>query len=200
MHNIFYYYRKYLIFINDIATGCILNKPDEIVLELNLKKIIILSLIGISVLATVSTYIIALFAFDSPSQEYRFKSGVDSIMDYYYYFSTSFSKGDTIRITGIVLSADRYFVPPSYYYYFVDTTSIKWIVGVLDPNNMPVHFESGTLSNIGTGDHTLPVISFDLPTDAASGTYTIRVMGWSDFLPSGDTVTFEVLEDTFDVS
>ena len=177
------------------------TKRDEIILDLDLKKIILLGLIGISVIATVGTYIIALLAFDSPSQDFRFKGGVDSIMDYYfYYYTTPFSKGDTVRITGIVLSADRYFVVPSYYYYFAGTTSIKWIVGVLDPNNMPVHFETGTLNNVGTGDHTLPVISFNLPTDAASGTYKIRVMGWSDFLPSSDTVTFEVLEDTFDVS
>jgi len=177
-----------------------LSKRDEIIIDLDFKKIIVLSLIGILVISTVGTYIIALLAFDSPSQDFRFKGGVDSIMNYYYYYSTSFSKGDIVRITGIMLGADRYFVFPSYYYYFVSTTSVRWIVGVLDPNNMPVHFESGTLTNIGSGDNALPVISFTLPSDAASGTYTIRVMGWTGFLPSGDTVTFEVLEDTFDVS
>ena len=177
-----------------------LSKRDEIIIDLDFKKIIVLSLIGILVISTVGTYIIALLAFDSPSQDFRFKGGVDSIMNYYYYYSTSFSKGDIVRITGIVLGADRYFVLPSYYYYFVSTTSVRWIVGVLDPNDMPVHFETGTLNNIGSGNNTLPVISFTLPSDAASGTYTIRVMGWTGFLPSGDTVTFEVLEDTFVVS
>ena len=177
------------------------SNRNEITIELDFKKIIVLSLIGISVISTVGTYIIALLAFDSPSQDFRFKGGVDSIMDYSYYFSTSFSKGDIVRITGIMLGADRYFdFPRSYYYYFVSTTSVRWIVGVLDPNDMPVHFETGILDNIGIGDDTLPVISFTLPSDAASGTYTIRVMGWTGFLPSGDTVTFEVLEDTFDVS
>ncbi len=176
------------------------SNRNEVTIELDFKKIIVLSLIGISVISTVGTYIIALLAFDSPSQDFRFKGGVDSIMDYYFYFETSFSKGDIVRITGIVLGADRYFVFPSYYYYFVSTTSVRWIVGVLDPNDMPVHFESGTLNNIGSGDNALPVISFTLPSNAASGTYTIRVMGWTGFLPSGDTVTFEVLEDTFDVS
>jgi hypothetical protein len=176
------------------------NKRGELILELDLKKLIILSVIGVSVVATVGTYIVALLAFDSPSQDFRFKGGVDAIMNVYYYHSTSFSAGDTVRITGIMLGAERYFSIPSYYYYFVGETSIRWIVGVLDPNNMPVHFETGTLDNVGIGDDNLPVISFDLPLSAVSGSYKIRVMAWSDFLPSGDTVTFEVLEDTFDVS
>jgi hypothetical protein len=176
------------------------DNQRELVVTLDGKRLLILGILSLFAMVTVGTYISALFAFKSPSQEFRFKGNVSTVKDYYFNVATSFSKGGTVRITGIVLSADQYFVPPTYYYSFTTTTSVKWIVTVKDPNDMPVHFAYGDLAGAGLSNHTLPEVSFVIPSDAASGTYKIRVMAWSGWLPGGDTLTFEVLEDTFTVT
>lgn len=176
------------------------EEQGEIVVTLDAKRLVALSLITLFVLISIGSYVMALLAFDSPSQDFRFMGNVTSLEDYYFNTADTFSPGETVRITGIVLSADRYWVPPTDYYSFTDTVTVKWIVVVKDPNNMPVNFAYGTLFGAGLSNQTLPDVSFVLPAGAASGTYKIRVMAWSDWLPSGDTLTFEVLEDTFNVS
>jgi len=143
---------------------------------------------------------VALSQFTSPSSEFRFQGDVSTIenINYADYSAISFSAGGTVRITGIVLYADEYWDDPNYYS-FVGTISVKWIVIVLDPNNLPVHMSSGTLTGAGQSDQAIPEVSFVLPSASTTGSYDIRVMAWSDWLPSGDTLTIAVMEDTFTV-
>jgi hypothetical protein len=171
---------------------------DDIVITLDPKRLFALGILAIISVMTVTSYMVALSQFTSPSQEFRFQGSVGSIEDYYFASASSFSAGETVRITGIVLYADQYWAV-SDYYSFVGTISAKWIVVVLDPNHLPVHMESGTLTGAGQSDQELPEVSFVLPGSAASGLYTIRVMAWSDWLPTGDTLTVKVEEDTFAV-
>jgi len=175
---------------------------DDIVITLDSKRLFALGILTVISVVTVASYIGALSAFVSPSQEFRFQGRVSSIEDYYFadYSSLAFGAGGTVRITGMVLYADQYWSAPSYsYYYFAGTTSVKWIVLVMDPNHLPIHMASGTLEGAGESDQALPEVSFDLPSSAESGEYTVRVMAWSDWLPTGDTLTVKVEEDTFTV-
>lgn len=172
---------------------------DDIVFTIDSKRLVALGILAIVSVLSVTSYMVALSQFTSPSEEFRFQGDVHNISDYYFALSSSFSAGETVRITGIVLYADEYWDDPNYYS-FVGTISVKWIVIVLDPNHLPVHMESGTLTGAGQLDQEIPEVSFELPGSAASGSYIIRVMAWSDWLPTGDTLTIAVMEDTFAVS
>ena len=175
------------------------SEGEEIVINVDSKRLAVLGIIIGFTALSLTSYMVALSAFVSPSQEFRFKGNVQNITDYYFNLDTTFSAGETVRIVGIVLYADQYWDPPTYYF-FTTTTTIKWIVTIKDANDMPIHFTYGTITGAGLSDEELPQVSFDLPGTAASGNYTIRVMAWSGWLPSGDTLTIAVLEDTFTVA
>jgi len=64
---------------------------------------------------------------------------------------------------------------------------------------MPIHMATGLNASAENGV-TLPDIDFNLPVDAVIGTYKVRVMAWTDWLPGGDTRTVHVNEVTFTVS
>jgi hypothetical protein len=110
----------------------------------------------------------------------------------------AYSRGDTVLITGFLEEGTQYF-DIIQYYYFVTGEPVTWALVVLNPSNMPVHIETGTISN-AEGDITLDPVSFSLASNAEIGTYRVRIIVWSDYLPSGETRTNSINEDTFEVA
>ena len=156
------------------------------------KRILSTAVLGAVIVFILSTYAISLLAFVSPSQELRWDGSIQ------YINGLTFSPGDTVLIEGYIEEGDTYF-NKGFYYYFVGGEDIRWIINVMDTFNNPVHFETGAIS-LAQGDNELPQISFDLPGTAKTGTYTVKVIIWTDWLPDGDTrshtidiITFEVV-------
>ena len=139
---------------------------------------------------TLVSYIISLNAFISPTSELRWDGTVSYISD------TVYNPGDPVLVEGRLIEGDSYFSLG--YYYFFAPEDIRWILVVIDPNDMPIYMETNVVTNangvIDTGQ-----IGFNLPSNAAPGIYHIRMIVWSDLLPTGETRTRQIQEITFEV-
>ena len=159
---------------------------------LNDKKRVIASVLILAATAyTLSTYIISLSAFVSPSQQLRWD------VDLTYINSPAFTPGQTVTVEGVLIEGDTYF-ERGVYYFFTAPEDIVWFVNVVDPNHMPVEFTDDTIST-ALGDQIIGQLSFTLPNDAVTGTYTLKLVVWSGWLPDGETRTDLIGELTFEV-
>jgi len=166
----------------------------EITININTKRLIALSIIGIITLVSVGSYIIALLAFVSPTEELRWEA---EVVDFVYYWGSSqssFNPGDEIVIKGAVIEGDSW----GPYAYAFNPISVRWIINVKGPYYEAVYFTSGTNSS-ADGNFNIPDVRFTLPSDAANGQYTARLMLWTGWLPSGDTRTLHMTELIFTV-
>lgn len=170
----------------------------ELVVTLNFKRFVALSIIAMITIISVGSYVVALLAFNSPSYELRWSASITDI--YYSYFNDGkdpFNPGDQVTIESTGIEGDQYWATSSYYA-FTDNINVRWIIIVKDPNNMPVHFTSGTLDGVG-GSVVIPSVYFNLPSNAVTGSYTARLILWTDWLPSGDSRTLIVDQLSFNV-
>ena len=139
---------------------------------------------------TVVSYVISLNAFISPTRELRWDGTIS------YISNTVYNPGDPVLVEGRLIEGDSYFSLG--YYYFFAPEDIRWIIVVIDPNNMPIYMETSVVTNangvIDTGQ-----INFNLPSSADPGIYHIRMIVWSDLLPTGETRTRQIQEITFEV-
>jgi hypothetical protein len=85
-----------------------------------------------------------------------------------------------------------------FYHDFTSPEEVTWIVIVIDPNNIPIHMEWDTIPS-ASGDRPLDTFSFNLPTTAVKGTYKIRVLVWTKWLPDGEARTNIINEKSFEV-
>ena len=76
-------------------------------------------------------------------------------------------------------------------------TTYRIIVTIMDEDRMPVSPPYSKMRTIAPGSST--VFTYDYHT-VATGTYTIRVMVWSDWLPGGVALSDVTEEVTFNVS
>lgn len=149
----------------------------------------ILSLVVVSL--TVYSYILAIYAFDSPSSGLRWNSVS-------YVPEPSYSPGDTVNIYGSIEEAQRYLYFGEYSS-FMTSIDARWIIIVKGPNNEPVYMNSDVLTSF-SGDLDLDLVSFVLPSTSATGTYTVKTFVWSDWLPDGESMTYQISERTFEVT
>jgi len=164
-----------------------------IIIDLDGKRTIVLVLVLAIGVFSLYGYITALFAFISPSQGLPLDITGLATFDPGDNPKTSFSRGDTVRIKVTVekatdyyyYSAYYYYYPAYYYYYdFVGETSYKVIVTVMDSKDRPVFIDSYE-TTISPGESKEKSFSYVIPTGASTGTYKIRAMAWSDWLPDG---------------
>jgi hypothetical protein len=142
------------------------------------------------VIYTMVTYVISLSAFTSPSQDLRWNS-----IPYVNY--ATYNPGDTITVEGELIEGDNYFSRGKYYY-FSSSEDIIWIVNVIDPDNKPIYFTTGEILN-AQSDQVLGDVEFSLPSNAVPGTYVIKLLVWSDWLPAGETRMNVLGEISFEV-
>jgi len=160
------------------------------IVQSNQKKIIVYSLLIILAFSVLSSYIISLLAFISPTQELRWSSSIT------YVNKPVFNPGNTVTVTGFLEEGTEYFEQGNYYF-FTSTEDVRWILNVMDPNNLPIYMESGVVTN-AISDIT-DSISFTLPPTAITGTYKIRLLVWAGWLPDGETRTYIINEFEFEV-
>ena len=153
------------------------------------RQLIIKSILVIVIVYSLFTYFVSLLAFISPSQEQRWDTSIQTITP------SPITPGTTVTVTGFLEEGTQYLM--GYYHYFSSPEAVTWIVIVIDPNNMPIHLESGTASVLG--DKTIDAFSFNLPATAVKGTYKIRVLVWTEWLPDGEARTNIINEKSFKV-
>ncbi len=145
------------------------------------------------------TYIGALLAFVAPSETFPLRvTELDTLDD--NVTEVNFDIGDDVRVNVTVEKAEAYYInfPISYdNITFLGNTTFRIIVTILNEDRMPVYVNPPTSSTIAP-DSSI-VFTYVYPT-VATGTYTIRVMVWSDWLPGGVALSDVTEEVTFNVS
>jgi hypothetical protein len=135
--------------------------------------------------------VISLFAFISPTQELRWSSSIT------YINKPVLNPGNTVNVTGFLEEGTEYFERGNYYF-FTAPEDVRWVLIVMDPNNLPIYMGSDVLTN-AISDITEDSITFTLSSTAAPGTYKIRLLIWTDWLPGGETRTYIINEYEFEV-
>ncbi len=182
----------------------------EIVITLDFRKLFALSLLTIITLVTLYTYIIALLAWDAPTVDLATRvvdlGSNTKTLDNYGALKTTFNQGDLFDLSVRVEAADRYWLPPSYYYDMVADFSFRLIVTIFDPNGVPMLCTSytDTISPAGFGLYNLEADMlgsfYQIPSDAVSASnYKVRIVLWSDWLPGGIARAVQAWELTFEV-
>ena len=149
------------------------------------------------------TYIGALLAFVAPSETFPLRVTELDTLDENNVTEVNFDIGDDVRVNVTVEKAEAYYInfPISYdnVSFFGDTT-FRIIVTILDEDRMPVSPPYSETSTIAPGSSSVFTYNYTIPPTAATGTYTIRAMVWSDWLPDGLALSNITEEVTFDVS
>ena len=179
----------------------LMRANNEIVINVDSKKLLSAGII-LSLLVIISyTYITALFAFDAPSADSPLGINQVSTLDASNASQTTYSTGEKVRINSNIEKANRYqiFQYSNLYYDFIGDTNYRIIVAISDGSKIPVYFQS-TQQVISVGSLQNTVFDYTISAGAASGTYTYMVMVWSDWLPSGVASSNSAWEGTFTVS
>ena len=178
-----------------------MNAKKEFFVDFDSKKLVSAGiLLTILVLLTYS-YSTALLAFDAPRSDYPLQITQVNTLDAGNVSESNFVKGDLLRFDATIEKALRYMnFPFNYDYYdFIGDTNTKIIVTVKDPNKLPVFFEASQVL-IDVGEAYVFSTDFVISSQAVSGVYSYTVMVWSDWLPSGNSLSVNVWEDIFNVS
>ena len=161
------------------------REDGEMVIKLDAKRLLVLGVIAAITVFSLYGYITAIFAFIAPTQDFPLEVTVAT-------FGTtnnpqsSFGRGTTVRISATVEKATGYYYFYPDYYDFVGDTSYRIIFAVMDGGRSPVFFQSTTtMISISPGAIQVTSNDYAIPSGATTGTYTIRVVVWSDWLPSG---------------
>ena len=168
------------------------------VISLGSRRLLVLGVVAVLCFVATCSYIVALFAFIAPSQDFPLEVTV-ATFDTGNNPQSSFVRGTTVRIKATVeMATGYYFVYPNYYD-FVGDTSYRIIFAVMDGGRSPVFFQSTTTS-ISPGAIQVTSYDYAISSGAATGTYTIRVVVWSDWLPSGVALVPSAGTQTFQVT
>ncbi|MHA2052087.1 MAG: hypothetical protein ACXACP_03180 [Candidatus Hodarchaeales archaeon] len=178
-----------------------METDNEIVVTLDSKKLFTTGIILVLLVTISYSYLIALFAFDAPSADSPLRIIQVLTLNASNAPQTSFSKGDTMRINSTIEKATRYLVfqYSNMYYDFIGDTTYRIIVAIKDGSQNPVYFQS-TQNTISVGSLDVIALDYAISSGAGTGTYTYKVMVWSDWLPSGVASSNFGWEGTFDVS
>ncbi len=189
-----------------------LSDEKEIVIVLDAKRLIALGILIALGVAVTYTYIQALFAFIAPSQKYPLR-----ILEVKTQGKTTFSRGETVTFQVKIEMAVGYQTPYGYYYwyycpppeyyceyyywnYFVESKTYRVIIAIMDGEKRPMKVMMSSSMTITRGE--IQTVSFDwtIPAGAATGTYKVRAMAWSGWLPDGVALAPEAKETSFTVT
>jgi hypothetical protein len=111
----------------------------------------------------------------------------------------TYNRGDIVSITGLLEEGTEYLrYSPYLYSSWSSPEDIMWAIVILSPTNTPFYVETGTLIDI-EGNYSLDPVNVNIPSSAEFGTYKIRVIIWTDLLPTGETRTNIITEGSFEV-
>ena len=180
------------------------NKLTEIRIKnmtINRKKILILTTYTAIFLTVIYTYVLALSVYVAPSENFPLEISVLETLDTSNSSSSAFPRGETVRINTTIYQALEYInFPFTYdYYSFTGDTNYKIIIMVMDSQKKPVYLQSLDTS-ISPGDTDLLLSDYTIGNTSPTGTYSVKVMVWTNWLPNGKALAPNTPTATFSVS
>jgi len=182
------------------------TNDEGIVVTIDAKRLIAITILAVITISTLYSYIIALFAFVAPWPDtylYPFDASGDTY-DTSNNEEDEFSKGSTVRVKATVEKAIGYYTnkPPDYTSYtsISGSSSYRVFIQINDPDNNPYkscYTTTGSLIQGGSEEYTA---NFYIDSGAAAGTYRVDVLVWSDKLPDGSSLTPTVESFYFEVT
>ncbi|MEM0104597.1 MAG: hypothetical protein QW743_07215 [Candidatus Methanomethylicia archaeon] len=163
-----------------------MSGDDAKVIEITLdeKRIVILLISIIALGILFSTYFNNLFAFIAPEQSLPLHITQYSTTDQYGTPKTNFTRGSMVLINATIEMATAYYYNYYYYYYYYTTpTKYLFIVEILY-GNTPV-FIGFVFHEIPPGGTSTAGIGYSIPSNAPTGTYTVKIYVWSTWLAKG---------------
>lgn len=179
------------------------SEAGEIVVSLDSKRLMVLAVLVLVSVATVYSYVAALFAFIAPSGDLPLRVTNVSTFDTDNNGKTTFARGEVVRINATVEMAEGYYYDTSVYYYpYFDSveTTYRIVIAVMDDDGRPVGFYSQYPETITPGESLMTTFDCSVPSGASTGTYVIRVLVWSGWLPGGDALAPTAGEASFEVT
>ncbi|MEM2015832.1 MAG: hypothetical protein QXE58_06305 [Candidatus Methanomethylicia archaeon] len=156
-------------------------KVFETVLKGKRITILIISIIALGILF--STYFNNLFAFIAPEQGLPLHITKYSTTDQYGTPKTTFKRGDMVLVNATIEMATAYYYYYYYYYYYTTPTKYLLIVEILY-GNTPV-FIGFVFHEIPPGGTSTAGVGYSIPLNAPTGTYTVKIYVWSQWLVKG---------------
>lgn len=174
---------------------------NNISIEITPKKILVISILALLTVSVSYSYVVALMAFVAPSSSFPLDIIETDTFDESNTTQSSFSRGVLVKINCTIEMGLSYVnFPWSYdYFNFVDDSSYRVIVTVMDSQKMPV-FINFMQKTISIGEDQISIFEYNIASNAATGTYTANILVWSDWLPSGKSLTPQGDEVTFSVT
>jgi len=155
---------------------------EDIIITLTPRKLLALGLLIVITVVTSSTYLSALFAFETEPTFPLDASTV--ILDSEMAPSSVFTPGDPVFVRAEIYKQSSGGGDYYYYEYYDVETAYRVMVLVTDEAYTPVYFNS-TTNVISSGETQNTYFGFQLSNDALSGTYYVYVFPWSEWLPDG---------------
>ena len=182
------------------------DDSGELVITLDFRKLFALSLLTIITVVSLYTYIVALLAWDAPTHELSVEVNDFWTLDNYGAMDKVFAPGDPLDVYVEADLADQYWLPPSYES-FVGDISYRIILTIFDPDDAPmlcVSVSDSQPDGFAYGynlEADMLGSFFQIPLDAVASTdYAVRVVYWSDWLPSGEAKAIQAWEYNFEVT
>ena len=173
---------------------------DEIVIDLDKKKIIVAGVLLITVVFVTSSYMLALFAFDAPTEDLPLRVFEVDSLDASNVSTSTFSVSEAVSINVTIEKALRYLNFPFTYDYFdfLGDSTCTVLVTILDGSKQPIGNVKSDVATVSVGGYTS--VYFVYASGFSAGSYTARVVLWSDGLPNGKAMSYSAGEVTFSVS
>ena len=177
------------------------DNSKDIVINLDFRRLLAVSILATLTLVTVYTYIGALLAFDAPSFDLPLRtSDIDTLDVYDTPNPASFARGTLIDFRIFVEAGERYL---PYLDFFAGNVTYRCIVTLYDSNDVPMLCKS-TVNSILANDAYYLYLNADMmgsdyliPTGSPTGTWTLKVVFWTDWLLSGTTMAPLSYSQTF---
>ena len=173
---------------------------DEIVIDLDKKKIIIAGVLLITVIFVTSSYLLALYAFDAPTLDLPLSVSDVDTLDASSVSTSTFSESDPVTIKITIEKALRYLNFPFTYHYFdfQGDSTCTVLITILDGTKQPIGDVESDVATVSVGGYSSVYISY--ASGFSAGSYTARVVLWSDALPNGKAMSYWAGEVSFSVS
>ena len=170
------------------------TNDEGIVVTIDAKRLIAITILAVITISTLYSYIIALFAFIAPYPgTYLFDVPEADTYDTSNVLEDTFSKGSTVRVKAKVEKATDYYTNPAYTSYtsISGLSSYRVFIQINDPDNQPYKscYTAVDLDGLAPGESKQYTANFYIDSGAATGHYRVDVYVWSDKLPDGSSLT-----------
>jgi hypothetical protein len=168
------------------------TSSDELVITIDAKRLIAITLLTIVTFTTLFTYTVALFAWiANDSTDYMIDVTSEGTFTTSNVASTSFARGAKVRVKATVEKAVGYYTTsPAYTSISGGTPSRIIIIAYRTTGGEKtfLHFYSTTATLYPAQPQTFST-DFTVPSDATQDSnYYVKVMVWDEWLPTGETL------------